>query len=131
MESLLDTNYSIYEHEDGSRIVRAPEWYACLPTPLHNQYPLQTLIPEYRSLPQHLHEHVEIIQPTNSFFRPRPKDRSLKLLPADIAFVPPPQALTPQVKTTVEEACNITAVTPNCLRTLYGQPESFPFSNRN
>lgn len=48
VEELLDTTYSIFEHEDGSSLVRAPEW----------------------SLPKHLHEHIDVVQPTTSFFRP-------------------------------------------------------------
>jgi tripeptidyl-peptidase-1 len=48
VEELLDTRYSVYEHADGDRVVRTPEW----------------------SLPRYLHEHIEVVQPTNSFFRP-------------------------------------------------------------
>ena len=47
-EELLQTSYSTFAHSDGSTINRAPEW----------------------SLPAHLHEHIEIVQPTTSFFRP-------------------------------------------------------------
>lgn len=50
-EELLQTSYSTYEHADGSTISRAPEW----------------------SLPMHLHEHIDVVQPTTSFFRPNPK----------------------------------------------------------
>ncbi|KAH0378072.1 tripeptidyl-peptidase 1 precursor, partial [Aureobasidium melanogenum] len=46
-ESLLNTTYSVYQHQDGSTLIRAPEW----------------------SLPQHLHDHIDLIQPTSSFFR--------------------------------------------------------------
>ncbi|KAG9601021.1 tripeptidyl-peptidase 1 precursor, partial [Aureobasidium melanogenum] len=47
IESLLNTSYSVYQHQDGSTLIRAPEW----------------------SLPQHLHDHIDLIQPTSSFFR--------------------------------------------------------------
>jgi tripeptidyl-peptidase I len=47
VESLLDTTYSTFRHVDGTEYVRAPEW----------------------SLPVHLHEHIDIVQPTTSFFR--------------------------------------------------------------
>lgn len=47
VEELLDTTYSVYRHEDGTEFVRAPEW----------------------SLPAYLHDHIDVIQPTNSFFR--------------------------------------------------------------
>ena len=48
-EELLQTSYSTFEHSDGSTISRAPEW----------------------SLPLHLHEHIDVVQPTTSFFRPK------------------------------------------------------------
>jgi hypothetical protein len=46
-ETLLDTTYSVYAHNDGSTLVRAPEW----------------------SLPENLHQHIDLVQPTTSFFR--------------------------------------------------------------
>jgi len=46
-ERLLDTEYHVYQHDDGTEIYRAPSW----------------------SLPKHLHEHVDAIQPTTSFMR--------------------------------------------------------------
>lgn len=49
IEELLDTTYSVFLHDDGTTLVRAPEW----------------------SLPRYLHEHIDIVQPTTSFFRPR------------------------------------------------------------
>lgn len=48
-EQLLRTTYKTFEHVDGSTISRTPEW----------------------SLPVHLHEHIDVVQPTTSFFRPR------------------------------------------------------------
>ena len=47
-EQLLQTSYSTFKHGDGTTISRAPEW----------------------SLPLHLHEHIDVVQPTTSFFRP-------------------------------------------------------------
>ncbi|TIA09835.1 subtilisin-like protein [Aureobasidium pullulans] len=47
IETLLNTTYSMYGHNDGSILVRGPEW----------------------SLPKHLHKHIDITQPTTSFFR--------------------------------------------------------------
>lgn len=47
IEELLQTTYSVFRHADGSEYVRTPEW----------------------SLPQYLHEHIDVIQPTTSFFR--------------------------------------------------------------
>ncbi|KXT05292.1 hypothetical protein AC578_10950 [Pseudocercospora eumusae] len=48
-ESLLDTEYHAFKHEDGTEINRAPEW----------------------SLPEYLHDHIDIVQPTTSFFHPQ------------------------------------------------------------
>ena len=48
-EELLQTSYKTFEHVDGSTVSRAPEW----------------------SLPLHLHEHIDVVQPTTSFFRPK------------------------------------------------------------
>lgn len=50
-EQLLQTTYSKFTHSDGSSVSRAPEW----------------------SLPAHLHEHIDVVQPTTSFFRPGPE----------------------------------------------------------
>ena len=47
-EELLRTSYTTFKHHDGTEISRAPEW----------------------SLPAHLHEHIDVVQPTNSFFKP-------------------------------------------------------------
>ncbi|KAF9629650.1 Peptidase S8/S53 subtilisin/kexin/sedolisin [Lasiodiplodia theobromae] len=47
IERLLDTKYSVYEHHDGSQLVRTHQW----------------------SLPRHLHEHIDAIQPTTLFMR--------------------------------------------------------------
>jgi len=57
---LLDAEYYTFQHEDGTKVVRAPEW----------------------SLPKHLHKHVNTIQPTTSFMRPVKR--------ADIAATPIP-----------------------------------------
>jgi len=99
IERLLDTKYSIFKHEDGSHLVRAATW----------------------SLPQHLHEHIQTIQPTNSFFKPRPKRSTLKTVPFDSNDQYLVGTLDPSTRMTVQEACNVTAVTPTCLRTLYGK----------
>jgi len=47
-EQLLQTEYSVFKHSDGSTVSRAPAW----------------------SLPLELHEHIDVVQPTTSFFRP-------------------------------------------------------------
>ena len=45
-ERLLDTQYNIYKHKDGTRLARTTSW----------------------SLPADLHQHIKTIQPTTSFF---------------------------------------------------------------
>lgn len=107
IERLLDTQYSIYKHEDGTHIVRAPSW----------------------SLPTHLHNHIETIQPTNSFFRPDSRRRAFMTKPLSevgeelmksVEYVPPKKGLT------IAEACNVAGITPTCLRTLYGTIDYIP-----
>lgn len=99
VERLLDTKYSVYRHNDGSHLVRTSEW----------------------SLPLHLHDHIETIQPTNSFFQPKPKRSTLKTVQmSGLEHYLSSEVVSPSNKATVADACNITAVTPTCLRTLYG-----------
>jgi tripeptidyl-peptidase-1 len=98
VETLLDTEYSIFENEDGGQIVRTPKW----------------------SLPKHLHEHIDVIQPTNSFFRPLPKRSTLKTVKDQGNWKPSPPKVTYPSDATLQQVCNETAVTPLCLRTLYG-----------
>ena len=95
IEHLLDTKYSVYAHQDGSHLVRTSQW----------------------SLPLHLHPHIDTVQPTNSFFRPQVKTSTLKKVPIDDGVQYEAGTFGAD---TVDQTCNITAVTPQCLRTLYG-----------
>lgn len=97
VENLLDTEFSVFEHEEGGYIVRTPEW----------------------SLPQHLHEHIDVIQPTNSFFRARAMASTLKYVKPQGDPKPPKPESYPS-NATLSEVCDENAVTPLCLRTLYG-----------
>lgn len=99
VERLLDSKYSVFKHEDGSHVVRTPQW----------------------SLPSHLHRHIETIQPTNSFFRPRAKKSTLKKIPIENGVSYQMGAYDSTSGQTVAQACNATAVTPLCLRILYGK----------
>jgi tripeptidyl-peptidase I len=58
VEKLLQTEYFTFKHEDGTTVSRAPEW----------------------SLPLYLHDHIDVVQPTNSFFRPTPRAQETKPL---------------------------------------------------
>ncbi|KAF4302378.1 putative tripeptidyl-peptidase 1 precursor [Botryosphaeria dothidea] len=104
VETLLDTEYAVYQHKSGGHVVRTPEW----------------------SLPLHLHEHIQAIQPTNSFFRAAPRRSSARPIVEDVK-----QPLAHQNSKSVQSAsaldvpsvdnrCNTTYVTPECLRIYYG-----------
>jgi tripeptidyl-peptidase-1 len=107
VEKLLEAEYSIYEHEDGTRLVRTSEW----------------------SLPEHLHKHISTIQPTTAFIRANPHGiaakRSTDLKPVPGHFVPPAKMLGDNL-TGIAAVCNFSAVTPTCLRTLYDTIDYIP-----
>ncbi|QDS77382.1 hypothetical protein FKW77_005860 [Venturia effusa] len=106
VEDLLQTEYYIFVHTDGTMVVRAPEW----------------------SLPVHLHEHIDIVQPTTSFFRPSAAATSLfldgngKSLSRWEAHGKKSAAKTAGAVSNkpISSICNINATTPECWRTLYG-----------
>jgi tripeptidyl-peptidase-1 len=57
-ENLLQTRYSVFVHKgDGTSVIRTPEW----------------------SLPVYLHEHIDVVQPTTSFFRPAKRAKTAEL----------------------------------------------------
>jgi len=108
-EKMLDTTYSKYRHRDGSELSRAQEW----------------------SLPAHLHEHIDVVQPTNSFFRPGPKVEtfghpligeqrlSMKWF-EHIGKNMYPTHKGHDTAASVAALCNISFTTIDCIRTLYG-----------
>ena len=61
-ERLLDTTYSVYKHEDGTTLIRTPEW----------------------SLPLHLHGRVDTIQPTTAFMRTTAQNTDYKQFQAPL-----------------------------------------------
>lgn len=94
IEEMLNTKYAVYRHDDdGTELVRTPKW----------------------SLPLHLHEHIDTIQPTNSWFRAKPKATSLKVL--EMRADKPDMAYYSNAS--VSDVCETLSVTPTCLRTLY------------
>ncbi len=124
---LLDTQYYIFRHVDDDEVaIRTPEW----------------------SLPGHLHVHIETVQPTNSFFRPRIDVRAAKsparigslgkkdtiptyeeLVEIDVAergHLEIPAAKDLPSHPTAAQACNPIAVSIFCLRTLYGTLDYVP-----
>jgi tripeptidyl-peptidase-1 len=110
-ENLLNTNYSIFKHEDGSELIRAPQW----------------------SLPKDLHQHVVTIQPTNSFLRATPKRFNHKPLKMHVdnsnidlqvkVTMQDPVALA---KAQLKEVCNVDSVTSSCLRKIYNTFDYVP-----
>lgn len=99
-ERLLDTEYSIFEHEDGTQLVRTSEW----------------------SLPAHLHPLIDTIQPTTSFMRTRAQKKDY------IQFAAPwtPPGYTPPTNATISAVCQFFPVTIDCFRTLYGTIDYTP-----
>jgi tripeptidyl-peptidase-1 len=103
IERLFYTQYFIYEHADGTQLVRVAAW----------------------SLPSHLHQHIEIVQPTNSVFRPKPHRGSLDLVQPDIEIRAESSPCQKEILKvfTLAQACN---ATPLCLRTIYGTIDYVP-----
>ncbi|RDW57074.1 hypothetical protein BP6252_13889 [Coleophoma cylindrospora] len=97
-ERLLDTKYSLYEHTDGARLVRTSKW----------------------SLPKHLHEHIDTIQPTTSFMRHLAQRTTV------YTNAPPAAGYKPPSNATIAKVCNASAVTIECFRTLYSIPDDTP-----
>lgn len=98
IERMLDTEYHLYVHEDGDRLLRTPHW----------------------SLPQDLHKHISTIQPTNSFFRPQRRSK-LPLTHETFPIENVIKQASAAANSSVAAVCNSTLfVTPDCLRTLYG-----------
>lgn len=107
---LLDTDYSIYEHEEeGTMLVRTPEF----------------------SLPQYLHDHIDVIEPTNSFLRPvkkAPKSTAKFQTFETANHEDASRTLASQVASngTGPTVCDINGVTPGCLRSYYGTLDYVP-----
>ncbi|EME85440.1 uncharacterized protein MYCFIDRAFT_161112 [Pseudocercospora fijiensis CIRAD86] len=96
-ESLLDTKYHAFKHADGTEINRAPEW----------------------SLPEYLHDHIDMVQPTTSFFHPQKElvDDDNPWKPLSYWQAQDKPGLFGEYET---EKCKNNFVTPQCLRTVYG-----------
>ncbi len=103
IERLFYTQYFIYELADGTQLVRVMAW----------------------SLSSHLHQHIETVQPTNSFFRPKHHRGPLDLVQFDIEIGAESLPCQKEVLKifTFAQACN---ATPLCLRTIYGTIDHVP-----
>lgn len=92
-ERLLDTQYYVFEHEDGSKISRAPEW----------------------SIPLHLHDHIDTIQPTNAFMR----TQAMKSNGGNTGGLWIPPNYKAPTDEAISNVCSINGTTPDCFATLY------------
>ncbi|CZS94956.1 related to tripeptidyl-peptidase I [Rhynchosporium agropyri] len=92
-ERLLDTEYHVYKHDDGTEIYRAPTW----------------------SLPKHLHEHIDAIQPTTSFMRAI-EGREVAV---DMTIPWPYPGINEASSPELKKVCTINGTTPDCFATLY------------
>jgi len=99
VESLLDTEYYNYRHEDGHLVARTTSW----------------------SLPRHLHDHIDTIQPTTSFFRGAAQAttfvKTIDEVHSEVASLS--QASAGYTDSDVSKVCNVSSVTPECFATLY------------
>lgn len=102
-ERLLDTKYHVYEHEEGDRLVRTSKW----------------------SLPLHLHEHVDAVQPTTSFMRASGQKTEFLQFPPWIS-----PGYTPPSNETISKVCNISSVTPECFMNLYSTKGYKPLATK-
>lgn len=110
-EELLQTKYTKFKHTTGEALSRAPEW----------------------SLPQHLHEHIDVVQPTTSFLRLKPEVKGYGPLHDQGPAHPmswwehtgkhqygPKPCGSQDHAAQVAAVCNASFVTLDCLRTVYG-----------
>lgn len=111
VENLLDTEYHVYEDDEGTQMVRTPHY----------------------SLPRALHRHIDVVQPTNYFGDAKRMGRPFNWRYAE-AHVAADQDLTPanydwnskSASAGVSAVCNASAVTNLCLRTLYNTVDYVP-----
>lgn len=93
VEEMLDTNYAVYQHHDGERIVRTEKY----------------------SLPSHLHRHIDLIQPTTMFGRLQQQRSSI----SSIQKIHTPITKR-QFQSSLPKTCSDpNLVTNSCLRQLY------------
>lgn len=118
LEALLQTEYFLHRYEESEEtIIRTLQW----------------------SVPAHLDKHIEIIEPTSAFFRPRAQSRYGAPVPGweQAGRMPTHEELVEEdmiergkievpsidnmsANPSVREACNRLAMSPLCLRVLYG-----------
>ncbi|KAJ4286678.1 hypothetical protein N0V90_012930 [Kalmusia sp. IMI 367209] len=101
VERLLDTEYHNYKHEDGHVVARTTRW----------------------SLPRHLHAHIDVIQPTTSFFRGAANAatyvKTLDEVHAETVANLNAASAGYGEPSEISKVCNVSSVTPECFATLY------------
>ena len=110
-EYLLQTQYYAYEDEQGVKIIRTPQY----------------------SLPAALHGHIDVVQPTNYFGNPTAMRRPFRLSSDQpVSRINEHQLehsehVSPaHGRTDVQRVCNESAVSNQCLRTLYRTVDYVP-----
>lgn len=101
--------YRVYKHEEsGDYLVRTTGY----------------------SLPQHLHEHVDVVQPTTSFGRFKKQASTLSIVEDDTPELQPSQGqiVDPVTGIAVDASCN-TTITIKCLQQLYNAVGYEPLAN--
>lgn len=106
LEDLLQTKYSVFQHTTGDLAIRTDS----------GSY----------SLPASLHDHVDLISPTNSFFRPRSRNGA-KVIKAYGASEEKTSLWERMASyPSVADVCDTENVTPECIRTYYGTIDYVP-----
>ncbi|KAG6891683.1 hypothetical protein C0992_010086 [Termitomyces sp. T32_za158] len=111
VEKMLDTKYHVWKHDNGNTIVRTTSY----------------------SLPEHLHEHIDVIQPTTIFAQLRGM-KSTIVWSEEAEVVTSAKNLAPIVNeatgTLVDASCN-TTITITCLKQLYNAVGLVPSALNN
>ncbi|KAG6899603.1 hypothetical protein C0993_008764 [Termitomyces sp. T159_Od127] len=111
VEKMLDTKYHVWKHDNGNTIVRTTSY----------------------SLPEHLHEHIEVIQPTTIFAQLRGM-KSTIVWSEEAEATMSVQNLAPILNaatgTLVDASCN-TTITITCLKQLYNAVGLVPSALNN
>ncbi|KAF9021533.1 tripeptidyl peptidase A [Hymenopellis radicata] len=106
VEEMLDTTYQVWKHVDGTHLVRTTSY----------------------SLPDYLHPHIDVVQPTTLFGRWK-NQNSHVIIEEDQTFAKETSLLNTQ-NTIVDPACN-TSITIDCLLQLYNATGFTPSARDN
>ncbi|KAG7098096.1 hypothetical protein E1B28_000070 [Marasmius oreades] len=111
-EKLLDTTYYVWKHvESGDEFVRTTSY----------------------SLPDHLHAHIDVIQPTTMFARFKGMKTTIHSVEDAVKEFQPPKldsSLNADAHVPVDPTCN-TTITISCLQQLYNAVGYTPSANIN